>query len=104
MKKLYTLLLLAVTLTACETKNEDIVKEPNKEGAIETLVSVNHEQGFDILTTTHKIWIKNKLDKTLIKVDTLTSLGTTLAEGEDQDGNIKTAVVKKDYEFYITVK
>ena len=104
MKPLIFILFVAVYCSSCKQKNEDIVKQPNKEGSIETVVSVKHEAGFDVLTTTHKIWVKNKLDKTLIKVDTLTSLGTTLAEGEDENGNKKQAVVPKDYEFYITVK
>ena len=104
MKPSLFILFAAVYFSSCKQKNEDIVKEPNKEGSIETVVSVKHEEGFDILTTTHKIWVKNKLDKTLIKVDTLTSLGTTLAEGEDDKGNAQKALVPKDYEFYITVK
>ena len=99
------LVLISIAIAACgEKRNEDIVKEPNKEGSIETVVSVKHDKGFDILTTTHKVWVKNKLDKVLIKVDTLTSLGTTLAEGEDENGHTQKAMVPKDYEFYITVK
>ncbi|TKC13147.1 hypothetical protein FA048_05910 [Pedobacter polaris] len=104
MKKLLPIILLALMFASCKEKNEDVVSEPNKDGSIETVVSVKHEKDFDILTTTHKIWVKNQLDKTLIKVDTLKSLGTTLAKGEDQDGNAQTAMVRKDYEFYITVK
>lgn len=105
MKNILFLLLVLFIFSACGgKKNEDIVKEPNKEGSIETVVNVEHGDGFDILTTTHKIWVKNKLDKTLIKIDTLTSLGTTLAEGEDEHGNAQKALVPKDYEFYITVK
>jgi len=104
MKKLLLLIVLATLLNSCEEKNEDIVSEPNKDGSIETIVSVKHEDGFDILTTTHKVWVKNQLDKTLIKVDTLKSLGLTTVEGEDQDGYVEKAQVKKDYEFYITVK
>lgn len=105
MKRIFPLILISFLFASCdENKNEDIVNEPNKDGSIETVVSVKHEKDFDILTTTHKIWVKNNLDKTLIKVDTLKSLGTTLAEGEDEDGNTKKSVVKKDYEFYITVK
>lgn len=104
MKKLLYALLLTSVFFSCKEKNEDIVSEPNKEGAIETVVSVKHEDGFDILTTTHKVWVKNQLDKTLIQVDTLKSLGLTTVEGEGQNGNTEKVQVKKDYEFYITVK
>lgn len=104
MKKLLSVLLLTSLFFSCKEKNEDIVTEPNKEGSIETVVSVKHEDGFDILTTTHKVWVKNQLDKTLIKIDTLKSLGLTTVEGEDRDGYTEKVQVKKDYEFYITVK
>lgn len=104
MKKLLSALLLISLFFSCKEKNEDIVSEPNKEGSIETVVSVKHEEGFDILTTTHKVWVKNQLDKTLVKVDTLKSLGLTTVEGEDSNGNTEKVQVKKDYEFYITVK
>ena len=104
MKRLIPILFLTGLLFSCKEKNEDIVSEPNKDGSIETIVSVKHEDGFDILTTTHKVWVKNHLDKTLTKVDTLKSLGLTTVEGEDQDGYVEKAQVKKDYEFYITVK
>ena len=105
MKRVFPLFLISFLFASCQqNKNEDIVSEPNKDGAIETVVSVKHEKDFDILITTHKIWVKNQLDKTLIKVDTLTSLGTTLAEGVDKDGNAQTSMARKDYEFYITVK
>lgn len=104
MKKLLSAILLASLFFSCKEKNEDIVTEPNKEGSIETVVSVKHEEGYDILTTTHKVWVKNQLDKILIKVDTLRSLGITTVEGEDQNGNTEKVEVKKDYEFYITVK
>jgi len=104
MKTLLIILFATVLLSSCTQKNEDIVKEPNKEGSIETIVMVKHEKDVDILTTIHKVWVKNKLDKTLIKIDTLVSLGTTLVEGEDKNGNRIRTVVAKDYEFYITVK
>lgn len=104
MKKLLSALLLTSLFLSCKEKNEDIVTEPNKEGSIETVVSVKHEEGFDILTTTHKVWVKNQLDKTLVKIDTLKSLGLTTVEGEDRDGYTEKVQVKKDYEFYITVK
>ena len=48
MKKLLPIILLALLFASCKAKNEDIVSEPNKEGAIETVVSVKHEKDFDI--------------------------------------------------------
>lgn len=91
-------------LFSCNQQKEDVVQEPNKEGAVETIVSIKHEKDFDILTTTHKVWVKNELDKTIVKIDTLKSLGTTVQEAEDSEGNVKSVTVPKDYEFYITVK
>jgi hypothetical protein len=105
MKIIYVMFLASFLLASCgNNNNEDIVSAPNKDGSVETVVSVKHEKNFDILTTTHKIWVKNKLDTTLIKLDTLKSLGTTIVEGEDQNGKAQNATVQKDYEFYITVK
>ena len=104
MKRILPLILISFLFASCEQKNEDIVAEPNKDGSIETVVSVKHDKDFDILTTTHKIWVKNQLDKTIINVDTLKSLGMTTVEGEDPDGYAEKVQVKKDYEFYITVK
>lgn len=106
MKKiLFAMPSVCLLIISCgQNKNDDIVQKPNKDGAIETIVSVKHDKGFDVLTTTHKIWVKNKLDKTLIKIDTLKSLGTTLEEGENNTGDTEKIAVPKDYEFYITVK
>jgi hypothetical protein len=106
MKKTILLFAIAqvVILSSC-SQNEDVVKQPQKDGSIETTLSVKHGKGFDILTTTHKVWVKNNLWQTLYSNDTVPSLGVTTATSEeDDDGNTKTVTVPKDYEFYITVK
>ena len=106
MKKINLLIAcIALSMMACEpVQNEDVVKTPSKDGAIETVISVTHDKGFDVLTTTHKVWLHNTLDKTIVKIDTLKNLGTTVQKAENSEGEEKTVVVPKDYEFYITVK
>ena len=105
MKKLSILSSLLLIFASCEKEQkEDVVQDINKDGSIETIVSVEHKENFDLLITTHKIWIKNQLEKTIIKTDTLKSLGKSMQEGEDENGNTQNLEVPKDYEFYITVK
>lgn len=118
MKKSLTLIALAIFLfIACvPTKNEDVVKEPSKEGAIEAKITTVHMKGFDILSTQFKVWVKGKLDTVFYSNQKIKSLGITTAEydstftAKDEDGekyeDVKTkkAIVPKDYEFYITVK
>lgn len=97
---LVSLVLAAGCSNPDQPVNNDVVKEPDRNGSIETVVSVKHDSLFDLLTTKHKVWVHGKLEKTLIKTDTLTALGDTLRE--DEKGNKKN--LKKDYEFYITVQ
>jgi len=103
--KLLILACLSFLLFSC-SDNEDVVKQPNKDGSIETTMSTEHRAGYDLLITQHKIWVYGALDKVITTVDTLKNLGFTMAEGssnnEDSDG--KMVNVPKDYEIYITVK
>lgn len=93
-----------IGFTSCETEKEDVVKTPGKDGSIETVITVYHGSGYDILTTTHNVWYRGMLDKSIIKRDTIRSLGNTVQEGENSDGETKIISVPRDYEFYITVK
>jgi hypothetical protein len=88
-------------LSACD--NEDKVKEISKDGAIETTMSVEHlGDKLDVIKTTHKIWVKNMLVKTSVHTDTIPALG--VLKTETTKGVTREINVKKDYEFYITVK
>lgn len=98
-------LLLVLAFSSCEEeRNEDVVQQPDKDGSIETILSVTHADSVDILTTTHKVWVKGNLSKTIVKTDTLSALGMINVTAEDKDGHTETKSVKKDYEFFITVK
>jgi hypothetical protein len=106
MKKLLlipAIMMAALALQGCD--NEDETRQVNKEGAIEselTVVHLNDRQ--DILTTTHKIWVAGKSSQVIVHKDTIPSLGVINTEAENKDGDTKTVSVKKDYEFYVTVK
>jgi len=85
--------------------NEDETRQVNKEGAVETELSVVHlNVSQDILTTTHKIWVAGKTSQVIVHKDTIPSLGEINTEAENKDGDTKIVPVKKDYEFYVTVK
>lgn len=106
MNKIFYSLLLILACSGCndEERNEDVVQQPDKDGSIETILSVTHADNFDLLTTTHKVWVKGNLSKTIVKTDTLSTLGMVNEAAEDKDGHTQTKHVKKDYEFFITVK
>lgn len=105
MRKLLLLLFIPLFYACEQQTNEDVVKQPSKDGSIETTLSVSHQNTYDLLTTTHKVWLHNGLDKVIVTTDTLKTLGTQIVESdEDDDGNTTKVVVPKNYELYITVK
>lgn len=107
MKNLIYIGVLTLGLVSCNQPgdNDDVVKEPSRDGAIETVINVKHDVNYDVLTTTNTVWVKNRIDTVITKNDTLKSLGSMVTEGdEDDDGNIPKVVVPKNYELYITVK
>lgn len=106
MKKL---LLMPVTLAAIlslqSCGNEDETREVNKEGAIESELNVIHlNDSLDVLTTTHTIWVAGNQKKQIVHKDTIPSLGIVNTDAENNEGVSVKVPVKKDYEFYVTVK
>ncbi len=96
---------ISVMVLACNDKNEDVTNTVNKSGSIETAVHIQHLDSLnDELVTTHKVWVKNNVFKTLEYRDTIPALGNESTVAENADGDTKSVSVKKDYEIYITVK
>lgn len=105
MKKLKFSLLSAFIFFICIACNEDKVTEVSKKGSIETSIKVDHlTDSLDIMTTTHSVWVKNNLVKTIVYTDTLPSLGYSMEEGENSDGSTASVLLKKEYELYITIQ
>lgn len=93
-------------MISCSGKeNKDITNTVNKDGSIESAVQVEHlNNEFDVLITTHRIWVHNNELKTVTYRDTLPSLGMTTRNAENEDGDNKSVSVKKEYEIFLTIK
>ncbi len=104
MKKCAILFLLSfiiITAFSCEDNEEkDLVNEVNKNGSVETSVTVAHvDSAYDVLVTKHAVWANGAIVKNIEWRDTIPALGYTTAINNDKEENIK-----KAYEIFITVK
>ena len=109
MKKIFTVIVtitLAILFSSCEEeKQEDVTNEINKNGSVETSVSVSKlDSANDILVTKHTVWVKGNKFKELEYRDTVPALGMETKTAKNSEGDTKTIEVKKDYEIFITVK
>ena len=109
MKRIFTLVftfISAIILVSCaEKKQEDLTNEVNKNGSVESSVTVNHLDSInDILITKHAVWVKGNKLKDIEHRDTVPSLGQVNTTAENSEGDTKSVSVKKDYEIFITVK
>ena len=96
---------LAIVALSCSDDKEDLTTDINKNGSVESSILVTHlNETQNVLTTTHKVWVKGSVYKTIEYRDTLPSLGSEFATAENKDGDTKSVLVDKDYEIYITVK
>ena len=105
--KLLILPLFFITILASckEEKQEDLTNEINKNGSVETAVSVSKLDSLnDILITKHTVWFKGNKFKEIEYRDTVPALGIEQKTAENSEGDKKTVEVKKDYEIFITVK
>ncbi len=92
--------------TACKNnKKEDVTNDVNKEGSIETAVSVEHvDSTNDVIVTKHIVWKNLANYKTIEYRDTVPALGLTNVAAENEEGDTKSVRIKKEYEIFITVK
>ena len=110
MKKLVSRVFLSFCLTAIlfscgNEQNEDLTNAVNKNGSVESSVTVAHLiSGSDVLITKHLVWNKGTNVKIIEYRDTIPALGIENSTVENSDGDTKNVQVEKDYEIFITVK
>lgn len=95
--------IVSILIVSCN--DEEPVKEISKEGSVETSINIEHKDSIhDIITTTHKVWINNKLVKKSVYNDTIPALKNPAQVGDNNKSGTKLVLAPKDYEVYITVK
>jgi hypothetical protein len=107
-KKIIPISFLATVIIAAscsDDTNEDVVQTVNKNGSIESAVTVEHlDSTHDVLLTKHVVWNKGASEKTIVYRDTVPALGYENVVAENSDGDTKKLTKQKDYEIFITVK
>ena len=100
-----SIILTTVVVSCEENQQEDITNEVNKNGSVESSVTVDHLDNMnDVLITKHAVWVKGNKLKDIEYRDTVPTLGTENKTAENSEGDTKTVEVKKEYEIFITVK
>jgi hypothetical protein len=104
-KSTFLLLLLPLSFIINSCDNDDKVNQISKEGAIETVMNVDHlDQNHDVIITTYNVWIKNELARKIVHRDTVPALGNEIQQLKNEDGEAKSVPLRKEYEIFITVK
>ena len=95
---------MIMLLSACDDNN-DQVKQLDKSGSVEISLSTLHIDSLkDLITTHYTVWRKGIKVREFDKKDTVPSLDTFTTEGENDNGDTQNVKVKKDYEFFVTLK
>ncbi|MDB5004210.1 MAG: hypothetical protein JWQ34_2435 [Mucilaginibacter sp.] len=109
MKKILPICIAGILLvSACDdnnNNNDDQAKTVDKNGSVEVTLSSRHLDSLkDELTTHYKVWRKGSIINEFNKKDTVAGLESFKTEGENDNGDTQNIKVKKDYEFFVTVK
>lgn len=87
-----------------DEKNEDLTSIVNKNGSVETAVTVERLDNLnDVLVTRHTIWFKGGKYNSVMYRDTIPSLNNENADREN-NGVSEITPLRKEYEIFITVK
>ena len=96
---------VCLTVYAVSTAGDDHTQTVDKNGSVETSISVQHaDSTHDVILTSHRVWVRDSTYAVLVHRDTIPSLDSTYAETENKNGDSKLVEIKKDYQLFITVK
>ena len=105
-RKLLPGLLVCLVFTGCQqAREEDKVKEVDKDGSVEMKVEINHLDSISDVMKTEKIfWVKGHQERAIITLDTIPALGKRMQTLKTSAGEDTTATIDKNYKIFITVK
>jgi len=103
--RLIALCVLTLAFAGCQEENDDKVKTVDQSGSVEMKVGISHlNDSLDVMKTENVFWVKGKSHKTVVRLDTIPSLGRTKEVAENTAGDDTTVTIKKNYQIFITVK
>jgi hypothetical protein len=91
-------------LCGCTPVKQSVTRQPDHNGSIETVISVKHFPTYDLLVTTHTVWVNQAAVKRFATTDTVPSLGNTTRTIESEFDAPETKIVPRNYQLFITVK
>jgi hypothetical protein len=96
---------VSLTVYIFSTAGDDHTQTVDKNGSIETAISVQHaDSTHDVILTSHRVWVRDSTYAVFVHRDTIPALDSMYAETENKNGDNKLVEVKKDYQLFITVK
>jgi hypothetical protein len=94
---------LTLVLVACVQKESATTQNLSKENSVEIVVSTKHiNEKYDLIKTTRRVYLQNKLIKESSSFDTIPALGKAQVEEDENNNKIKS--IQKDYDIFITVQ
>jgi hypothetical protein len=81
-----------------------VTRLPDHDGSIETVINVKHFPAYDLLITTHTVWVNQNAIKSFATTDTIPSLGKTTRIVESEFNAPETKIIPRNYQLFITVK
>jgi galactitol-specific phosphotransferase system IIB component len=87
---------------ACGGKESATTQSLSKDNSVEIVVTNKHlNEKYDVIRTTRRVYLQNKLIKEVSSFDTIPALGRANVQDED-DNKIKS--VQKEYDIFVTVQ
>lgn len=94
--------ILTLVFVACRQKESATTQNLSKENSVEIVVATKHiSEKYDVIRTTRRVYLQNKLIKESSSFDTIPALGRAQVQDEN-DNKIKS--VQKDYDIFVTVQ
>jgi hypothetical protein len=103
MRKIFLSVFMIMGFASCSDK-EPAVSALNKEHSIEVTLETKQLNSTSVLLITRQnVYVKGSMVKSILRTDTIPSLGDSLQTIESGDTQTRTAI-PKEYEFFVTVK
>jgi len=94
--------ILTIIVGTCNTSPG--IKTFSKHRSIEITIETQQTNEYTLLKTVKHAYIKGKMVREVLDIDTFPALEDTTMLAEDDNGNVKRIVDKKDYDIFITLK